>query len=46
MLTITEENILEAYRSALNCLKVDFLRIARDRNIDLYDKKTNSSLFF
>lgn len=46
MLTITEENILDVYREALDHVIADILHIARDRNIDLYDKKTNTSLFF
>lgn len=46
MLTITEEIILDVYREALDYVIVGFHHVAQDRNIDLYDKKTNTSLFF
>ena len=46
MLTMKEECLLEAYREALNNIKVDFIHVAGDRNIDLYNGKTDISLFF
>ena len=46
MLTIREENILESYREALNNIKIDFMHMARAKNIDLYDEKTDVSLLF
>ncbi len=46
MLTMTEENILEVYREALDHVMVDFSQVAKKRNIELYDGKTDISLFF
>lgn len=46
MLSATEENILDVYREALNNFIVDFIKLSQERNIDLYDGKTDASMLF
>ena len=46
MLSVTEENILEVYREALNNFIVDFIKLSQGSINDLYDVKTATSMLF